>query len=173
MQKISFLLIVAILSFLIVFVLYSNQENLTSGIDNNKQDKNSELSKLADANNQAIDANSGQNQPEEQIDPLAEEYLDIAVAYLLQTPTFAYDGIEDTITFVGYEKISDKEMLFKLRYYSKHPGYGNRKGAPVPEQKTLHAIIIKVEDGNVTFAGTDNKYDEMTKQYMLFNPEIK
>ncbi|MEK6973179.1 MAG: hypothetical protein AABW72_04015 [archaeon] len=152
---------------------YSNQENLTSGIDNNTQDKNSELSKVADANNQASDANSEQNPPQEQIDPLAEEYLDIAVAYLLKTPTFAYDGIMDTITFAGYQKMGDKEMLFKLRYYSKHPGYGNREGAPVPEEKTLHAILIKVVDGNVTFAGTDNKYDEMTKQYMLFNPEIK
>ncbi|PIU21122.1 MAG: hypothetical protein COT15_03995 [Candidatus Diapherotrites archaeon CG08_land_8_20_14_0_20_34_12] len=177
----SFFLIVLIVAFLVVFVLYAytnNQEN-ASDFNQNKTDFN-----LNQENNSNTDSNNSANENQglidkdqqtvKEIDPLIEEYAKIALAYLLvKTPTFAYDGLKDTITLVGYQKMGEKQIVYKFRYYCTHPGYGDRTGAPIPEEKTDHATLIMVTDKNVTFAGTDNKYDEITKSYMLFNPEIK
>jgi lipopolysaccharide export LptBFGC system permease protein LptF len=166
MQKLSFILIVAIVSFLFVFILYSNQQTEIVW------DNNANSAQQSNTIQQNLDNNTTQ-QSNQETDQVAEKYLDIAVAYLLKSPTFAYDGMQETVTLANYQKISENEYIFKLRYYCKHPGYGNREDAPIPEQQTLHATLIRVENEKVTFAGTDNKYDEMTKQYMLFNPEIK
>lgn len=168
----STLLVVALLSFLIVFVIDANQNNQNVNYDFNKTASVDKQEKK-DLNNNINQPNDENNGKEQKLEPIVEEYAKIALAYLIKTPTFAYDGIADTLTLVGYQKMKETQIAYKFRYYSRHPGYGNREGAPIPEQQTLHATIIMVTDGNVTFAGTDNKYDEMTKNYMLFNPEIK
>ena len=83
-------------------------------------------------------------------------------------PTYVYDGqdlqfIEERgLDLVGCEDCYEYEFEFT----SRHAGYGNREGEMVAQVLTDHNIVVTVEDGNVTKAITDEKFDEMTGELL-------
>lgn len=104
-------------------------------------------------------------------DEKTKQYFLTAKEFFLKSPTFSYDGLGGID--VELVSSSENEITFKFKFNCSHPGYGNRSSAPVPEQVTDHVMLVIVKDNKLVSAWTDNKYDEIHKQFDLFAPEIK
>ncbi len=102
-----------------------------------------------------------------------EESRQIAEEFLRNSPTFVFDGIEDTL------RLSDNITLkcpncweFIFEFDSSHAGYGDRTGQILAQVITPHQAAITVEQGEVTRAVMDDKWD-MIEQEELSQPEAE
>ena len=96
-----------------------------------------------------------------------EESGQIALEFLTNSPTYLYDGIEDTV------KLADTITLrcpscwsFVYVFESRHAGYGDRKGQGLVQVITPHRAAITVQEGNVTRAVMDDVWDMMFQAIM-------
>jgi hypothetical protein len=96
-----------------------------------------------------------------------EESQKIAEEFLKNSPTFVFDGIEETL------KLTDTLTarcpycwVFIFEFDSRHAGYGDRTGQVLAEVITQHKASIAVEQLEVTSAVMDEKWD-MLRQEML------
>ncbi len=94
----------------------------------------------------------------------------IAYRWLLSSPTFKFDGLENTITLVDIWQamtlVAPSFWQVTFEFDSTHAGYGNRTGKILAQVITHHSIRIHVTEGKVTLAIIDEKWDEL-KQSML------
>lgn len=85
-----------------------------------------------------------------------------AMNYLKGMPTYAFDGIRDTIEMV---KVEPLRMRFTwevtIAFTSRHSGYGDRAGQMVAQVLTPHVTRIVVSEGRVIKAVTDEAFDEV------------
>jgi hypothetical protein len=87
--------------------------------------------------------------------------------FVKNSPTFEYDGIEDTLKLTEDEKSEDKYgWKFTYEFSSRHAGYGDRSGQVLAQVITSHEATITVEDGAVVKAVLDEKWD-MISQTMV------
>lgn len=98
-----------------------------------------------------------------------------ALDYVRISPTFAFDGVEDTIRI---DKISKTESFpaefdITVSFESTHGGFGDREGQMLTQAMTPHMMQIVVSDGNVISAVTDGVWDEQNHQYVLKHPSEK
>lgn len=96
----------------------------------------------------------------------------IAQDFVRNSPTFAFDGIDDTLQLVEtiYPDM-ENTWQFVLHFESRHAGYGDRTGQMLAEVITPHVAVITVENGEVKSAVMDEKWD-MISQEMLEEMEI-
>jgi hypothetical protein len=84
----------------------------------------------------------------------------IAREFLRSSPTFAFDGIEDTLR-LSY--IITAPCLycwvFTFEFESRHAGYGDRTGRILAQVITPHATVIAVEQGEIKSAVMDHEWD--------------
>ncbi len=101
-----------------------------------------------------------------------EEARQLAEDYVRNSPTFAFDGIEDTLQMVEtlYPDI-ENAWQFVFRFESRQAGYGDRTGQMLAEVITPHEAVITVENGEVKNGIMDEKWD-MINQSMLDGVEI-
>ncbi|MBA7712975.1 hypothetical protein ES703_121969 [subsurface metagenome] len=112
----------------------------------------------------SLPPDDGENQG---IAPSEEESQEIAIEYLLNCPTFKFDGIEDSVRLVATNTLrGPNSWEFIYEFECLHAGYGNRSGQYVAEVITPHTARIIVVRGEVTSAIMDEKWD-MMKQMML------
>lgn len=111
---------------------------------------------------------------------LTEEWSrDLAEEFVRNSPTFAFDGIAEslelTATAVFTKKIisanapAEDEIRgweFTFRFESRHAGYGDRTGQMLSQVITPHEAVITVEQGKVISAIMDGKWD-ILRQSML------
>lgn len=96
-----------------------------------------------------------------------EESEEIARNYLLNSPTFKFDGIEDSLELVAtYQAACPYCWQFVFEFQCQHAGYGDRTGQTLPEVITPHTAGIIVEQGEAISAIMDDKWD-MIKQKMI------
>ena len=94
-----------------------------------------------------------------------EESRDIAEDFLLNSPTFVFDGIEDSLELVDTQPVQCSSCWqFTFEFESRHAGYGDRTGQVLAEVITPHQAIIMVEQGEVTDAVMDDKWDMLAQQ---------
>jgi hypothetical protein len=87
----------------------------------------------------------------------------IATQFLKNSPTFQFDGIEDTIELVEVYTIRmPYTWSIALKFTSRNAGYGDRSGEMVATVLTEHTMVIVVSVGEVISAVTDGAYDELT-----------
>ncbi len=99
-----------------------------------------------------------------------EESQQIALDYLLQSPTFLFDGIEDSVELVSTETLRCPYCwTFIYDFDCSHAGYGDRTGQMLAQVITPHEAIITIEEGAVTNAILDQKWDMLT-QKLIENP---
>lgn len=103
--------------------------------------------------------------PDLEITPVTNMDLDnefgIARLFALNSPTYKWDG--SNLTFVKtFEEGAAK--IFEFNFTSSHGGYGNRTGQFVTLSFTSHVIKIQVENGKVTKATIDDKWDEIKQE---------
>lgn len=93
-----------------------------------------------------------------------DQAIIIATEYLKGSPTFSFDGIEDTIEFVRVDTIRmPNTWSVTLKFESRHAGYGDRTGEMVAQVITEHTMVIMVSNGEVIHAVTDEVFDEITE----------
>lgn len=70
-----------------------------------------------------------------------EQAEQVAGDFVRNSPTFAYDGIEDSLELISQCPFC---WLIIYEFDSAHPGYGDRTGQDLPEQITHHSVQIYV-----------------------------
>ena len=93
-----------------------------------------------------------------------DQAIFIATNFLKNSPTFAFDGMEDTIELVNVDTL---RMLFTWRvtlsFTSRNAGYGDRTDEMVATVLTEHTMVIVVSNGKVLSAITDDLFDELSE----------
>ena len=91
-----------------------------------------------------------------------EESEEIARNYLLNSPTFKFDGMKDSLELAAtYEATCPYCWEFVYQFQCRHAGYGDRTGQMLAEVITPHTAEIIVELGEVISAITDEQWDMM------------
>lgn len=95
------------------------------------------------------------------------ESREIAKDYLLNSSTFRFDGIEDGVMLVETNTLKCPYCWeFVFEFQCRHAGYGNRTGQILAQVITPHTARIIVEQGRVTSAIMDGKWN-MLEQRMI------
>ncbi len=92
----------------------------------------------------------------------------IAKNFLENSPTYKFDGYNlKCIENIQPETDNCKKCwTFLFEYTSKHAGYGNRSGKMVAQVITPHEVRITVENGEVTSATLDQKWDVINQKML-------
>ena len=132
-----------------------------------KQKESKELDKRwCDELNEGLKAYS-ETLEQEFVEVSQEESEEIAKSYLLNSPTFRFDGIEDTLELIATNEVTCPYCWeFVFEFQCRHAGYGDRTGQMLAEVITPHTARIIVEQGVVISAIMDEKWG-MMKQKMI------
>jgi hypothetical protein len=109
--------------------------------------------------------------PTEQM-PDEEAIVDLAREFVLSSPTFAFDGMEDTLEMgavIVLESFPEQYAL-EARFTSSHGGFGDRTDQVVTQVLTPHVMEIIISEGAVISAVTDGEWDELNNQFVLKAP---
>ncbi len=92
--------------------------------------------------------------------------LETAREFVTSSPTYLYDGIEETFELVTAREVSgrDYSWVFFFRFDSSSPGYGNRTGHTFTEVPTPHRVVVEVEKGEVVQATIDEAWDMLAQE---------
>lgn len=96
-----------------------------------------------------------------------EDARELAEDFVKNSSTFTYDGIEGTLKLAEtlYPGTEDSYQ-FVFTFESRHSGYGDRTNKILAQVITPHVAVIIVEQGEVTSAVMDEKWD-MIKHKLL------
>ncbi|MEW6588204.1 MAG: hypothetical protein AB1299_03455 [Thermoproteota archaeon] len=102
------------------------------------------------------------------IDSEESPQVQIAKDFVVSSPTFAFDGMPDTLTVLDeviLEPFSEQYVI-TIGFTSLHGGYGDRADQIVTQALTPHEIIITVVENEVVSAVIDGKWDELNQQIL-------
>ncbi len=110
-------------------------------------------------------------QPSSSPEVTREESREIAEEFVRNSPTFAFDGMEDTLKLVNTAGLAAKEISpetsspeqvtgweFTFEFDCRHAGYGDRTGQAVAQVITSHRAVVTVEELEITRAVIDGKW---------------
>ncbi len=101
------------------------------------------------------------NSLEELITSLQEES---ALYFIKTSPTFAFDGIEDTLDLVGTEEMAAPQTArFTFEFNSRYAGYGDRSGEHLLPVITPHTAVIIVEQDEIKSAVLDGEWNMLAQ----------
>ena len=91
-----------------------------------------------------------------------EESQEIARQYVINEPTFVFDGMGETLALVNTTTLKCPYCWeFAYQFDCRQSGYGNRTGLMVAQVITSHTASIVVQEGKVTSAVMDGSWDMM------------
>jgi len=94
-----------------------------------------------------------------------EQAVDIALDFVVNSPTFLFDGIMYSVEMASVEPL---RMLWtwevKVRFQCSHAGYGDRTGMVLAQVITAHEIRVVVSEGVVIRATVDETWDELNQR---------
>ncbi|GEM_PF-653969 len=94
-----------------------------------------------------------------------QESQQIALDYLLNSPTYLFDGIDGSVELV--ETLTARCpycWVFRYEFESSHAGYGDRTGQMLAQVITAHTASIGVEQGKITVATMDTKWNMLAQE---------
>jgi len=96
-----------------------------------------------------------------------EDSQEIARQYVINAPTFAFDGMIETLALAN-TTISKCPCCWEFVYQfdCRQAGYGDRTGLQLAQVITPHTAIVVVQEGAVVSAVMDGKWD-MMKQKLI------
>jgi hypothetical protein len=89
--------------------------------------------------------------------------------YLLNSPTFRFDGLSDSVKVLGVMKdttITTPFCIVTVEFECGHGGYGDRSGQMVTQFIQHHTAVIHVSEGRVTMAVIDGVWDELAGKFI-------
>jgi len=96
-----------------------------------------------------------------------EKAIETAKEFLLNCPTFKFDGISESVRVIGaYTLRSPWTWMVQLNFTCAHSGYGNRTGLVLLQVLTDHEISIVVQKGVVIRAIIDDVWDEANQKLL-------
>ncbi len=101
-----------------------------------------------------------------------EAVLGIAQEFIKSSPTFAFDGIEETLSLelVAIRESFPEQHVIEADFDSLHGGYGDRTDEIVIQVITPHTMNLVVINGEVTSAILDGKWDELNQLQLPWTP---
>jgi len=109
------------------------------------------------------------SEPSPSMEASDEESQRIAEEFLRSSPTFIFDGIEDTLRLV--DTIAPQSMpdyrIFFFTFDSGQAGYGDRTGQVLAEVITPHKVAITVDQGQIKVALIDRTWDILTQEKIV------
>jgi len=94
----------------------------------------------------------------------SEKIIDFTRQFIMTGTTFSYDGIPDSLEIeIVSADDSDLKFLLEGKFKTLHVGYGNRENLDLPEDITLHTIIVSIVDEKIISAVIDNQWDELNQ----------
>ena len=92
----------------------------------------------------------------------------MAKSFILNEPTFKFDGMMDTLRVNVTGTYPDPGMYEVTGDFTcAHGGYGDRNGMMVTEALTPHDCRIIVQEGKVTSAVMDGTYDMVAQKIIV------
>jgi len=89
----------------------------------------------------------------------------VAENFLRNSPTFTFDGIEESIEQAAeVEAAGPEKWRFLFGFVSEHPGYGDRSDEQLDTKETYHEAYITVKDGEVIKAVIDSDWDMIDQE---------
>ena len=89
-----------------------------------------------------------------------EESEQVAREFVLNTPTYLFDGIEGSLTLVErFDAFCPYCWGYVFKYKSAHAGYGDRSGQVLAQVITEHEILVSTSGGAVDGATVDRQWD--------------
>ena len=90
----------------------------------------------------------------------------IAKHFILNTPTYAFDGIDGTIQVVETMSLESWPVHFivVLSFKSSHAGYGDRTDEALTQVVTTHVATVKIMNGEVVQAVIDDAWDGLEQR---------
>ena len=94
--------------------------------------------------------------------------MSLTEAYLRQSPTFEYDGVEDSLRLEAVRPLTGCAGCYEYRWYfeSLFPGYGDRTDLAMTPKRTAHRAQI-VLAGEVVVSGVLDHAWDMARQMIL------
>jgi len=104
-------------------------------------------------------------------DDVAEATV-VALDFVRSSPTFAFDGIEGTLTVDSIDVMESypPQYVVHVTFDSAHGGFGDRTGQFLTQAITPHMVEVLVSEGVVMSAVTDGQWDEANHQFVLKGP---
>jgi hypothetical protein len=102
-----------------------------------------------------------------------DEIQRIARDFLINGPTFSFDGIMDSVKVIDIytmESFPEQHVVI-ISFDTLHAGWGDREGTFVAQVVTPHVIKITIVEGKVVSAVIDDKWDEL-KQDVIVPDEL-
>lgn len=85
--------------------------------------------------------------------------------FVKNSETYKFDGIPESFKYTGFEQLNCSYCWnFRFEFDSSQAGYGNRKDLMLAQVITHHVILVNIENGKVTSAIVDNKWDEINQK---------
>ena len=96
----------------------------------------------------------------------------IAESFVKNSPTFVFDGIEDTLKHIETLPLRCPYCWqFIFEFDSSHAGYGDRTGLMLAEVITPHRAVIDVKQLEITYAVMDEVWDMLNQETIGGQPE--
>lgn len=100
----------------------------------------------------------------------AKDSFKTAGEFVINSPTYVFDGfnliLKETSPIVCVTEPCSNSWVFTFSFVSSHAGYGDRTDQAVAQSLTDHVAIVTVEEGQITSAVLDEKWD-MADQKLL------
>lgn len=94
----------------------------------------------------------------------SQKIIDFTKQFIMSSPTFFYDGVPDSLELeIVSSDASNTEFLLEGKFKTLHTGYGNRENMDLPEDVTLHTILVSIVDEKIISAVIDNQWDELNQ----------
>ena len=103
-----------------------------------------------------------------------EAALQIAKHFIMNAPTYAFDGIDGTLQLVQTTSLESwpVQYIVILSFESSHAGYGDRTGEALAQVVTTHVATVKVVNGEVVQAVIDDIWNELDQRDHCFNDDV-
>ena len=90
----------------------------------------------------------------------------IAQDFIIQAPTFKYDGVPDTLAVTDTMILESfpVQYVVTITFECLHAGYGDRAGETLAQVITPHIATVKVVNDNVISVILDGQWDELNQQ---------
>ena len=103
-----------------------------------------------------------------------EAALQIAKHFILNAPTYAFDGIDGTLLLIQTTSLESwpVQYIVIFSFESSHAGYGDRSGEVLAQVVTTHVATMKVVNGEVVQAIIDDIWNELDQRDHCFNEDM-
>jgi hypothetical protein len=104
-----------------------------------------------------------------------EAALQIAKHFILNAPTYAFDGIEGTLRVLETTSLESwpVQYVMILSFESSHAGYGDRSDEVLAQVVATHIVTMKVVNGEVVKAVIDDAWDELEQRETDIDKDVK